>query len=152
MTLGKALNLYIAPINTSGIRESKETLELKESFGVVDDKFAGNSKKIDRSVMIVGDKPDSMAKDAEIKLPTAALGENILLSFDPHELPISTKLLIGSAIIEITARCTLCSHLTQYHEDLPKLILKHRGIYCKVIKSGIINKNDKVSIVSDEEI
>jgi len=152
LILGNALSLYIAPVGTSGIREPRNSIELKENFGVIDDKFAGNPKKIDRSVMIVGTTPYSMAKDAGIELPEVALGENILLSFDPHSLEIGTQLAIGEAILEITSACTLCSHLTQYHKDLPKLILKHRGIYCKIIKSGIITKNDSVELLKEKEI
>ena len=152
MILAKALNLYIAPIGTSGVRESRNTIDLKENFGVVDDKFAGNPKKIDRSVMIVGTIPYNIAKEAGIVLPEVALGENILLNFDPHTLEVGTQLLIGEAILEITAACTLCSHLKQYHKDLPKLILKHRGVYCKVIKNGIINKNDAVTLIKEKEI
>jgi len=151
LILGNALNLYIAPAGTSGVRELRNTIELKQGFGVIDDKFAGNPKKIDRSVMVVGTTPYTMAKDAGIELPEVALGENILLNFDPHRLEIGTQLTIGEAVLEITSACTLCSHLTQYHKDLPKLILKHRGIYCKIIKSGIINKNDSVTVIKEKE-
>ncbi len=152
MILGNALNLYVAPIGTSGVRESRNTIELKENFGVIDDKFAGNPKKIHRSVMIVGTTPYDMAREAGIAMPEVALGENILLDFDPHTLNIGSKLKIGEAILEITAACTLCSHLTQYHKDLPKLILKHRGIYCSVLKGGIINKGDSATLLKEKEI
>ena len=152
MILGNALSLYIAPVGTSGIREPRNTIEAKENFGVIDDKFAGNAKKIDRSIMIVGTTPYTMAKEAGIDLPEVALGENILLNFDPHTLEIGTQLAIDDAILEITSACTLCSHLTQYHKDLPKLILKHRGIYCKIIKSGIISKNSTVTLLKEKDI
>ncbi len=152
MQQGRVLQLYIAPIGTSGVREACDFIELKEGYGVVDDKFAGNAKKVDRSVMIVGTKPYAMAREAGIELPKTALGENILLDFDPHTLKIGTLLEIGDAILEITSACTLCSHLTQYHKDLPKLILKHRGIYCKVVKSGIIKKEDFVTVLKEKEI
>ncbi len=152
MILGKTLNLYIAPTGTSGIRESRDSIELKENFGVIDDKFAGNPKKIHRSVMIVGTKAYTMAKEAGIEMPEVALGENILLDFDPHTLDIGAKLAIGEAILEITTACTLCSHLKQYHKDLPKLIVKHRGIYCRVLKSGIINKGDSATLLKQKDI
>ena len=152
MHLGKVLQLYIAPVGTSGVRESREFIKLKESYGVISDKFAGNSKKSDRSVMIVGTKPYSMAREAGIELPDAALGENILLDFDPHTLEVGSKIELGDAILEITAACTLCNHLTQYHKDLPKLILEHRGVYCKVLKSGIIAKEDSVTHMKEKEI
>jgi len=152
LILGNALNLYIAPVGTSGVRESRNTIELKENFGVIDDKFAGNPKKIHRSVMIVGTTPYDMAREAGIAMPEVALGENVLLNFNPHTLAIGTQLVIGEAILEITSACTLCSHLTQYDKDLPKLILKHRGIYCKVLKGGIIRKNDTVALLKEKEI
>ncbi len=152
MILGNTLNLYIAPVGTSGVREPRDIIELKENFGVIDDKFAGNLKKINRSVMIVGITPYIMAKEMGIELPEVALGENILLNFDPHTLEIGSQLAIGEAILEITSACTLCSHLTQYHKDLPKLIVKHRGIYCKIIKSGIISKNDTVTLLKEKDI
>jgi len=148
--LGEVLELYRAPIGTSGVRESCEFIELKENYGVINDKFAGDPKRAHRSVMIVGKKPYLMAKEADIVLPQTALGENILLSFDPHTLPIGSQLQIGEALLEITAACTLCNHLTQYGKDLPKLILKHRGVYCKVIKSGIIRKSDSVITIKEE--
>ena len=138
------LDLYIAPVGTSGIRQKRDSIVLMQDYGVIDDKFAGNEKKIDRSVMIVGLKPYKMAQEAEIELPQAALGENILLDFDPHSLDIGSRLSIGEAVIEITAACTLCNHLIKFSKDLPKLILRHRGIYCKVLKSGTISKEDKV--------
>ena len=151
MILGNSLNLYIAPVETSGVREARNSIELKQDFGVIDDKFAGNPKKIDRSVMVVGTTPYNMAKEAGIELPEAALGENILLNFDPHTLAIGTILEIGDAVLEITSACTLCSHLTQYRKDLPKLIVKHRGIYCKIVKSGIININDTVALLKEKD-
>ena len=152
MKVGSVLQLYRAPAGTSGVRERCDTLLLKEGYGVDGDKFAGNPKKRDRSVMIVGTAPYTMAKEAGIDLPEVALGENILLDFDPHTLEIGTVLEIGDAQLEITAACTLCSHLTQYHKDLPKLILNHRGVYCKVVKSGIIKNEDCVAIVNVKEI
>jgi len=145
MVIGEVLNLFIAPVNTSGIREQRDFLELSLN-GIKDDKFA--NKKLEQSVMIVGLKPYNMAKESlDINLPTAALGENILLDFDPHTLPIGTWLEIGSAIIEITQNCTLCKHLTKYHKKLPKLILKHRGVYCKIVKEGVVTKNSSVKVL-----
>ena len=149
MIVGSVLELYIAPEGTSGVREEQSSLNLKESYGINGDKFA--NKELRKSVMIVGTKPYNMAKDKDITLPKAALGENILLDFDPHTLNIGDRLLIGNAVIEITEACTLCKHLTKYDNSLPKLIVKHRGIYCKIVKSGSISKGDKVELLEQKE-
>jgi len=143
LKIGRVLELYIAPVGTSGVREKRDSLHLSE-VGIKDDKFA--NKEINKSVMIVGVKPYDMAKSSLIDIPKAALGENILLDFDPHALEIGTVLEIGTAKIKITEACTLCKHLSKYSPKLPKLILKHRGIYCMVVKSGIIKKDDIVEI------
>ena len=147
--LGRVLKLYIAPPKTSGVREQKSSLELN-SGGIVGDKFA--NKDLEKSVMIVGLKPYDMAKSSGIDLPSSALGENILLSFDPHELNIGDRLAVGETILEITQNCTLCKHLSKYSAKLPKLIVKHRGVYCKVVQGGIIEQNDAVELIKQEEI
>lgn len=148
--LAKVLNLYIAPPKTSGVRVEHKSLELIEGSGIIGDKFA--NKDLEKTVMIVGLKPYNMAKENNINLPLSALGENILLDFDPHTLNIGDRLQISGAILEITQNCTLCKHLSKYSSKLPKLILKHRGVYCKIIKSGVVNKNDTVEIIAQEEI
>ena len=146
----KALKVYIAPKGTSGVRKEQKELILKKDYGIRGDKFAG--KKLEQSVMIVGDIAYKIAKENGIALPEAALGENILLNFDPHTLNIGDRLQIGSAILEISLACTLCNHLLVYDKRLPKLILKHRGIYCKVVKDGIIKAEDKVILLESEVI
>ncbi len=147
--VGRVLKVYIAPEGTSGIRQEQDSIELIEGFGIRDDKFA--NKELDKSVMIVGTKPYNMAKDSSIELPETALGENILLDFDPHTLNIGDFLQIGTAIVEITEACTLCKHLTKYDSKLPKLIVKHRGVYCKIVKSGIVKRDDCVRLIEQKE-
>jgi len=143
--LERVLKLFIAPLNTSGVRDEQLSLTLKKDFGIEKDKFA--TKDLEKVVMIVGTKPYEMAEKNGIELPISALGENILLDFDPHTLEVGDRLKIGKAVIEITQSCTLCKHLTKYSPKLPKLILKHRGVYCKILKSGEINLNDEVILI-----
>ena len=148
--LGKVLKLYIAPPKSSGVRLEQKSLQLKEGSGIVGDKFA--NKDLEKTVMIVGLKPYNMAKEINIDLPESALGENILLNFDPHTLNIGDKIEIGETILEITQNCTLCKHLSKYSSKLPKLIVKHRGVYCKILKGGQITNNDSVNLIKQEEI
>jgi len=143
---GNVLKVFIAPLNSSGVRKEQERIVLKKDYGIKSDKFANGD--LEKVVMIVGTKPYEMAKENGIDLPTAALGENILLDFDPHTLNIGDRLQIGSAVVEITQNCTLCKHLTKYSPKLPKLILKHRGVYCKIIKDGEIRVGDEAILVS----
>jgi len=135
--MGKVLGVFSADINSKGLpRPVVEKLVLKEGFGIEGDKFAGD--KLDQTVMIIGKKSYDMAKDAGIELNGGSYGENVLLDIDPHELDIGDRLQIGDSIIELTQKCSICDHLAVFSSKLPKLIRKHRGIYCKIIKSGTI--------------
>ena len=96
--------------------------------------------------MIVGLKSYEIASQNGINLEFGCLGENILLDFDPHSLEIGTNLVIEDSIIEITQVCTVCNHLAVFNENLPILLKGHRGVYCKIIKSGIVSKDMIVKI------
>ena len=144
-TIGKVLNTFSATKESSGLPRPKvENLNLIVDFGIENDKFAG--KKLEQTVMIVGLESYKIAKNNGINLEFGCLGENILLDFDPHSLEIGANLIIGDSIIEITQVCTVCNHLAVFDENLPILLKGHRGVYCKIIKSGNISKDMIVKI------
>ncbi len=139
-TIGKVLKTFSATKESSGLpRPSVESLNLIEGFGIENDKFAG--KKLEQTVMIVGIKSYEIALENEIKLELGSLGENILLDFDPHDFNIDEEIFIGDSIIKITQICTVCNHLSVFDKELPNLLKSHRGLYCKIIKSGLITKD-----------
>lgn len=143
--IGKVLEIFSATKESSGLPRPKvKELNLIENFGIENDKFAG--KKLEQTVMIVGLKSYEMAREQNINLEFGSLGENILLDFDPHNLEVGTNLQIGEAIIEITQVCTVCNHLSVFDKNLPQLLKAHRGLYCKIIKSGFIFKDMEVKI------
>lgn len=141
----KVLETFSATKESNGLPRPKvELLNLIEGFGIQNDKFAG--KKLEQTVMIVGVKSYEIAKEKGIKLEFGSLGENILLDFDPHNFEVGTNLIIGESIIEITQVCTVCNHLSVFDENLPTLLKAHRGLYCKIIKSGFVSKDMEVKI------
>ena len=143
--IGKVLNTFSATKESSGLpRPQVDRLNLIKDYGIENDKFAG--KKLEQTVMIVGIQSYEIAKDNGINLEFGSLGENILLDFDPHILEVGTKLIIEDSIIEITQICTVCNHLAVFNENLPILLKGHRGVYCKIIKSGNISKDMLVKI------
>jgi MOSC domain-containing protein YiiM len=145
MIIGQVIETFSATKdNTRLPRPKVESLNLIEKYGIEFDKFAG--KKLDQTVMIVGLKSYEIAKNSGIDLVLGSLGENILLDFDPHDFEIGSSFKIGDAIIEITQICTVCNHLNVFDENLPRLLKGHRGVYCKILKSGLIKKDLKVEI------
>ena len=145
--IGKVEEVFSAVKGSSGLPRPKvEKLVLIEGYGIKNDKFAGN--ELHKTVMIIGLKSYEMAKENSIDLKQGSYGENILFDFDPHLLDVSQRLQIGDATLEITEKCTLCNHLSVFGAKLPKLIKNHRGLYCKIIKGGVITKNLVVLKVS----
>lgn len=140
INIGKVLKTFSATKDSSGLpRPQVSELNLIENFGIENDKFAG--KKLDQTVMIVGVKSYDIANQNNIDLEFGCLGENILLDFDPHDFEVGKQLFIGDSIIEITQVCTVCNHLSIFDKNLPTLLKNHRGLYCKIVKNGIILKD-----------
>lgn len=141
--LGKVLEVFSAKKEDSGLPRPKvEILNLIEDYGIEFDKFA--QKNLNQTVMLVGLQSYSIAKLHNIDLEMGSLGENILVDFDPHDFEVGKCFKIGEAIIQITQICTVCNHLNIFDENLPKLLKGHRGVYCKILKSGKILKDMKV--------
>lgn len=135
--IGKVLEIFSATKESSGLPRPKvEQLNLIKDFGIENDKFAG--KKLDQTVMIVGLDSYEIAKKHNIDLEIGSLGENILLDFDPHVYEVGDIFQIGESQIQITQVCTVCNHLSVFDKELPKLLKNHRGLYCKILNSGII--------------
>ncbi|WP_198306330.1 MOSC domain-containing protein [Arcobacter vandammei] len=140
MIVGKVLDTFSARTKESSMpRPRVENLNLIKDYGIEFDKFAG--KNLEQTVMIVGINSYELAKSRDINIVYGTLGENILLDFDPHKFDIGTKFEIGDSVIELSSICTICNHLTAFHNHLPRLLKNNRGVYCKIIKSGIIEKD-----------
>jgi len=142
-TVGKILELFISQEGNSN-RIVKEKLYL-DSAGVIDDKFY--NKDINRSVLISSLKSYNIADENNISISYGALGENILMNYNPYHLAVGTQIKIGEVILEISQSCTLCKSLTKVDKKLPKVLKNDRGVFTKVIKSGFIHQNDKITLL-----
>ena len=113
--------------------------------GIVSDKHY--NKSIDRSVLITSLESYTLAKKHGINVSYGALGENILIDYNPYDLTAGTKLKIGNVTLEISQPCTLCKSLTNIDSKLPKLLKDDRGIFAKVMESGSIKKDDDIYLL-----
>jgi len=146
----RVLGLFVAPINSKEkVRRQREEIELIENYGVKDDKFAGGD--LEKVVLIAPEIAYIVLKENGITLQHGSLGENILVDFNIMDYKVLTKLKIGETILEITQKCTLCSHLAYFDKKVPKLVKNHRGVYCKIIKGGKIVKKMSIEILQNEE-
>lgn len=146
MIIGKVIDTFSAKKGQSGLpRPQVENLQLILGYGIKEDKFAGDDEN--RAVMAVGKYSYDIAKENDINLEYGSLGENILFDFNPHDYHIGTIFEIGETQLEITENCTICNHLAIFDDELPMLIQDCRGMYCKILKEGIIEKNMAVNVI-----
>lgn len=142
---GKILELFYS---TNDGRVNTTELALDEK-GVVEDKYY--NKNIQRSVLITSYESYKLAASHGIDAPYSALGENILIDYNPYHLEVGTRLIIGDLVLEISQNCTLCKSLAKVDVRLPKLLKDDRGVFAKVISSGIIHKGDNIYLLDKIE-
>jgi len=140
--VGTVLQLFVSQKEIPN-RVEKDKIDIDEQ-GVIGDKFY--CKDIQRSVLIASTKSYILAKEKGIKTSHGMLGENILMDYNPYDLPVGTKIEIGEVVLEISQHCTLCKSLTKVDNALPKLLKNDRGIFAKVIQSGTVSLKDKIKI------
>ncbi len=138
---GKILELFYS---TSDGRVNTTMLTLDEK-GVVEDKYY--NKDIQRSVLITSLESYKLATENGIDVQYSALGENILIDYNPYHLKPGARLRIGDLVLEISQNCTLCKSLAKVDARLPKLLKNDRGIFAKVISSGTLRKGDNIYLL-----
>ena len=140
---GKVIALYITTTESKQ-PIPKDALQVDEK-GILLDKHY--DKNIDRSILVTSNDSYLMAKQHGIEIPHGALGENILIDYNPYALPVGTRMKIGSAITEISQDCTLCKHLSSIDKRVPKLLKNDRGIFVKVLEPGWIKRGDEIVVL-----
>ena len=143
---GKILELFYS---TNNGRVNTTELALDDR-GVIEDKYY--NKDIQRSVLIASQESYKLATTHGINAPYSALGENILIDYNPYYLKPGARLKIADLILEISQNCTLCNSLAKVDARLPKLLKDDRGIFAKVISGGTIHKGDNIYLLDIEKI
>jgi MOSC domain-containing protein YiiM len=141
--VGKVINLFVS-VQGSSTRVEKESFNL-DPKGIIEDKFYNTN--IQRSVLITSQDSYTLASSHQINMPYGSLGENVLMDYNPYHLNAGNQLRIGNVLLEISQNCTMCDHLSKIDKDLPTLLKDDRGIFAKVIESGMIKKGDEIYLL-----
>ena len=142
-SIGQVLELFISKKGESK-RYSRTILEV-DGQGIMDDKFY--AKDLERSILLTSIESYDLALKNSIEMSYGALGENILIDYNPYLLAIGSHLQIGEVILEVTQNCTICNHLSSIDKTLPKLLKDDRGIFVKVMEVGFIEKGDNLYLL-----
>ncbi|WP_299426584.1 MOSC domain-containing protein [uncultured Meiothermus sp.] len=113
--------------------------------GVEGDRHFGRHP--DRAVLVAGLSVYTLAAQAGIELPPGALGENLLVDFDPHQRKEGDRLQIGSVLLELTSVCTVCDSLSAFDLRLPRVLYGKRGMYTRVLRGGVVLVGDAIRVL-----
>ncbi len=139
--VGNVFSLFYSTING----RTSATELLLDVKGIIEDKHY--DKDLERSVLITSLDSYKLVGDHGIDVSYGALGENLLIDYNPYHLTPGVRLKIGNVTLEISQHCTLCKSLTKVDVKLPKLLKNDRGIFAKIIESGNIQKGDDIYLL-----
>jgi MOSC domain-containing protein YiiM len=139
--VGNVFSLFYSAVNG----RTSATELLLDIKGIIDDKHY--DKDLERSVLITSLDSYKLVEDHGIDVSYGALGENLLIDYNPYHLTPGVKLKIGNVTLEISQHCTLCKSLTKVDVKLPKLLKNDRGIFAKIIESGNIQTDDDIYLL-----
>ena len=128
-------------------KHAVDEVSLVVEHGIEGDAHAG---KWHRQVSLLGE--ESVAKLQEridFKLKPGDFAENILTrGLVLYELPVGTRLMVGSALCEVTQIGKACHEDCAIRKAAGDCVMPREGIFVKVLKDGKARAGDSVRIVS----
>jgi MOSC domain-containing protein YiiM len=117
--------------------------ELAEVAAIQEVGFEGCSHKspgAQRQVLLV----DQESLDA-LDLGPGMIRENITTEgLNVNGLQPGESLRVGEALFEVTMACTPCGQMESLRPGLRKEIRGRRGMFCRIVKGGIIRQGDTI--------
>lgn len=123
-----------------------EQIELKADWGILGDAHAGNWH---RQVSLLGQESvDRLQNKITIQLKPGDFAENILIEgMVLYELPVGTKLRIGTALGEVTQIGKTCHFDCAIRQAAGDCVMPREGIFVKILEPGFAKAGDEVTIV-----
>ena len=123
------------------------TANLIEGLGIEGDKHASAASK--RQVLLA----DKEALDA-VGVPPGTIKENVTVEgVDVMLLPAGSLVRLGrSAVLEITAVCEPCFRMDEIRDGLKQELEGRRGMVTRVVRGGIINVGDPITVERSEPL
>jgi MOSC domain-containing protein YiiM len=118
-----------------------------EGLGIEGDKHASAASK--RQVLLA----DKEALDAVGVLP-GTIKENVTVEgVDVMQLPAGSLVRLGcSVVLEITAVCEPCFRMDEIRDGLKQELEGKRGMVSRVVRGGVINVGDPITVERSEPL
>ena len=142
---------YIEEVCTSEKKGVQKTptarIEMRPDWGIEGDAHAGNWHR--QVSMIAQESVDRLQQLlTKIRLRPGDFGENIVTrGIVLFELPIGTKMRIGTALAEVTQIGKECHQGCAIREAAGDCVMPREGIFVKILEPGTAQKGDVIQIL-----
>jgi MOSC domain-containing protein YiiM len=117
-------------------------IALKINHGIVGDAHAGQWH---RQVSLLGDESVDKLRAVVPDLAAGAFAENILTEgVTLYELPVGTRLRVGTALLEVTQIGKECHESCEIRKLAGDCVMPREGIFTKVLEEGVVRAGDKI--------
>ena len=144
--MGKVLAVCISEVR--GIQKHPVAeAELRIDHGIVGDAHTGSWH---RQISILGiDSVNRLREKVSIDLKAGDFAENILAEgLTVHELPVGTKLHLGTALVEVTQIRKECHADCAIRQQAGDCVMPREGIFARVLKDGAVSPGDDIIVAN----
>ena len=123
-----------------------DRIEMKVDHGIAGDAHAGNWH---RQISLLGQESvNKVQQHIDFALQPGDFAENVLTEgLILYELPVGTKIKIGTALCEVTQIGKECHFNCAIREKAGDCVMPREGIFAKVLKDGTAKAGDWVTVV-----
>jgi len=129
-------------------KKNVSSIQLKEDFGIIGDAHAGDGK---RQVSLLAKESIDKMKAKGLKVGPGDFAENITTQgLDLLSLTVGDKLKIGQdVLLELSQFGKECHTRCNIYYQAGDCVMPKEGVFAKVIKGGIIEPKDKISVIKN---
>lgn len=119
--------------------------ELRAGHGIVGDAHAGDWHR--QVSLLSQESVDTLQEKIELRLKPGDFAENILVKgMLVYELPVGTKLMIGTALCEVTQIGKECHQDCAIRKAAGDCVMPRQGIFVRVLRDGTAKPGDEVTL------
>ena len=129
-------------------KQPVEEAELRPDHGIVGDAHAGDWH---RQVSILSQESvDTLQEKIEMRLKPGDFAENILVrGMRVYELPVGTRLRVGTALCEVTQIGKECHQDCAIRRAAGDCVMPRQGIFVKVLEGGVVRPGDEIELTDE---
>lgn len=125
-----------------------DRIELKADYGIIGDAHAGNWH---RQVSLLGaESVRKVQEKIDFELKPGDFAENVLTEgIVLYELPVGTKLRLGTALCEVTQIGKECHYGCAIRKAAGDCVMPREGIFVKVLEPGEAKAGDELTLITE---